>query len=124
MPRCRAATVGLAVLAAVAGAALVPVASSATANAAAPVVTLYPRTGIDQPASITTGPDGALWFTNPGNESIGRITTAGVISNYSGPGIDPTNFAKQPSGRAPTRVSRPDLTERCGSPIGTTRSGG
>ena len=37
-----------------------------------------------------------MWFTNPGNESIGRITTAGVISNYSGPGIDPTNFAKQP----------------------------
>ena len=61
------------------------------------MVTLYPRTGIDQPASITTGPDGALWFTNPGNESIGRITTAGVISNYSGPGIDPTNFANNPA---------------------------
>jgi streptogramin lyase len=25
---------------------------------------------------ITVGPDGALWFANNGNNSIGRITTA------------------------------------------------
>jgi virginiamycin B lyase len=33
------------------------------------------------PAGITTGPDGALWFANI--SSIGRITTAGVITNYT-----------------------------------------
>ena len=35
------------------------------------------RTGIRHPDGITAGPDGALWFTNEGNNSIGRITTAG-----------------------------------------------
>ena len=34
---------------------------------------------------ITAGPDGALWFTNVANNSIGRITTAGVVTNYTGP---------------------------------------
>jgi streptogramin lyase len=29
------------------------------------------------PHGITAGPDGALWFTNHGNSSIGRITTGG-----------------------------------------------
>jgi hypothetical protein len=39
------------------------------------VVTNYTGTGIGAPTSITTGPDGALWFTNSGEPgSIGRIT--------------------------------------------------
>src|SRR5438132_9558904 len=50
------------------------------------LVTTY-RTGVDHPQSIAAGSDGALWFTNSGDRSIGRITTAGVISDYSGPGI-------------------------------------
>lgn len=29
------------------------------------------------PDGITAGPDGALWFTDPGNDVIGRITTKG-----------------------------------------------
>ena len=44
-------------------------------------------TGMSSPYGITTGPDEALWFTNYGNNSIGRITTAGVVTNYTGPGI-------------------------------------
>ena len=52
------------------------------------VVTNYTGTGIDEPRSITAGPDGALWFTNYVNNSIGRITTAGVVTNYTGTGID------------------------------------
>ena len=44
------------------------------------------------PASATRrasppGRDGALWFTNAANNSIGRITTAGSVTNYTGPGI-------------------------------------
>ena len=39
------------------------------------------------PTGITTGPDGNLWFTNSQNHTIGRITPAGVVSNYSGVGI-------------------------------------
>ena len=31
-----------------------------------------------------------MWFTNPGNNSIGRITTSGVVTNYTSPTIDLT----------------------------------
>jgi streptogramin lyase len=35
------------------------------------------------PQSITAGPDGSLWFTEQGlSPAIGRITTAGVITEY------------------------------------------
>ena len=40
--------------------------------------------GIDTPVNITSGPDGALWFTNYVNNSIGRITTAGAVTEYTG----------------------------------------
>jgi virginiamycin B lyase len=51
----------------------------------------YTDPSIYTPESITAGPDGALWFTNDGpegNDSIGRITTAGVVTNYTDPRID------------------------------------
>src|SRR5260370_4327631 len=50
-------------------------------------VTIFTGTGIDNPAAIAAGPDGALWFTNQGNNSIGRITTAGAVTNYTDPSI-------------------------------------
>jgi virginiamycin B lyase len=34
---------------------------------------------------ITAGPDGALWFTEFTVSKIGRITTAGVVTEYSIP---------------------------------------
>jgi virginiamycin B lyase len=37
------------------------------------------------PASITTGPDGALWFTTYDSNLIGRTTTAGVTTFYPVP---------------------------------------
>jgi virginiamycin B lyase len=61
-------------------------------------VTDYTDPSITGPGGITTGPDGALWFTNGatsslfiggggafltgGSASIGRITTSGVVTNY------------------------------------------
>jgi hypothetical protein len=33
-----------------------------------------------RPYAISGGPDGALWFTEAGNRSIGRITTDGAIT--------------------------------------------
>ena len=36
-------------------------------------------------ASITAGPDGALWFTEPGINKIGRVTTSGVFTQYAIP---------------------------------------
>ena len=37
-------------------------------------VTTYSATSVRSPASITAGPDGAMWF-GTGNGHIGRITT-------------------------------------------------
>ena len=118
------------------------------------MVTNYTGTGISDPSGIAAGPDGALWFTNYGNNSIGRITTAGTVTNYTGTGISsPAGIAAGPdgalwftncgnnsigrittTGSSPTTPapasaarpgSRPDPTAPCGSPTpATTRSGG
>jgi streptogramin lyase len=34
------------------------------------------------PIGITAGPDGNLWFTDSGTNEIGRITTAGVVTEF------------------------------------------
>jgi streptogramin lyase len=73
-------------------------------------VTCFTDPHIFYPASIAVGPDGALWFTNFGYEpcegplgcggrTIGRITTAGVVSTYEDPAIhDPSGIASGPDG--------------------------
>jgi len=40
--------------------------------------------GISHPTDITAGRDGALWFINMGNNTVGRITTAGRVTAYHG----------------------------------------
>jgi hypothetical protein len=78
--------------------------SASTASASTPMVSNYTGAGISEPDAITAGPDGALWFTNGANDSIGRITTAGVVTDYtetSGPGMgisDPTAITAGPDG--------------------------
>ncbi len=52
------------------------------------------------PTAITTGPDGALWFTGIPGE-IGRITTAGVVTEYPLPVVPP------PAGSSPGTASTP-----------------
>jgi virginiamycin B lyase len=47
-------------------------------------VAALPGAGNAEPNGITTGPDGALWFTL--TLGIGRITTAGVVTEFSIPG--------------------------------------
>ena len=52
-------------------------------------ITLYDDTfGDAVPAGITAGPDGALWFTNVGNNVIGRISVQGTMTQFSGLGIE------------------------------------
>jgi streptogramin lyase len=70
----------------VAGAASVSGAAAVASASGVGIVTMYPS--ISNPRGITAGPDGALWFTNDGNNSIGRITTTGTVSTYTGTGID------------------------------------
>lgn len=45
---------------------------------------------------IVLGPDGALWFAE-GNLSIGRITTAGALTEYPA-GVQPNGLTKGPDG--------------------------
>src|SRR5262249_47436072 len=63
---------------------------------------------------ITTGPDGALWFTEANSNKIGRITTAGMITNE----FPIPTAGSQPSGI----VTGPDgnlwFTELSGNNIG------
>jgi hypothetical protein len=48
----------------------------------------------------TAGPDGALWFTNQRNNTVGRIDPAtGAVANYAGPGIsEPYGITTGPDG--------------------------
>ena len=64
-------------------------------------ITQYPvRTIGSAPLGITSGPDGALWFTEYSGNQIGRITTAGVITEYLVPTAysDPYGITLGPDG--------------------------
>ena len=63
-------------------------------------LTTFSDPSISFPEGITTGPDGALWFTNSASNTIGRITTSGQITNYSDPSVDasPTAITAGPDG--------------------------
>ena len=47
---------------------------------------------------MVVGPDGALWFTEQTTNKIGRITTAGVITEYTVPtaGSQPNDITPGP----------------------------
>jgi streptogramin lyase len=50
----------------------------------------YPTpTPFSSPYGIAAGPDGALWFTEAAGNKIGRITVAGVITEYAVPSGSP-----------------------------------
>jgi len=51
-------------------------------------------------ASITSGPDGALWFTENLANKIGRVTTAGAFTEYNVPtaNASPTSIIAGPDG--------------------------
>jgi streptogramin lyase len=63
-------------------------------------------TYLDYNSAITSGPDGALWFTGYGGNitevtraKVGRITTAGVESDFATPGFTPgSSIATGPDG--------------------------
>jgi virginiamycin B lyase len=60
--------------------------TTASLGAQTSIVTEYPiPTTAAVPEHITVGPDSALWFTHR-TDTIGRITTAGVITEYAVPG--------------------------------------
>ena len=44
---------------------------------------VWPKDANSQPNGIAAGPDGALWFTEVGTGKIGRMTTAGGLTEYT-----------------------------------------
>src|SRR5262249_5541308 len=42
--------------------------------------------GINDPEDLIVGPDHAVWFIGGRDGSIGRVTTAGVVTNFGSPG--------------------------------------
>jgi virginiamycin B lyase len=66
-----------------------------------------------EPASITAGPDGAMWFTEELGNKIGRITTSGTITTTTVPtmGSSPNQIALGPDGNL-------WFTEYCAGKIG------
>jgi streptogramin lyase len=67
-----------------------------------------PLVGLVQPDGITTGSDGNLWFTETGADRIGRMTPAGVLTEFPLPAvtISPGSTSPRPG---PTEItSGPD----------------
>jgi streptogramin lyase len=58
-----------------------------------------PRAGaVADPTRITAGPDGNLWFTDPNEWTIGRITPGGTIQEFPVPASDPYGITAGPDG--------------------------
>src|SRR5271169_830436 len=69
------------------------------AGTAASAQTITPYsipTAQSAPGGLAAGPDGNLWFTEANGNRIGRITPAGVVTEFSA-GLTPESF---PSGIA------------------------
>ncbi len=72
-----------------AGAVATPVAGATTHQAvAAGTISNYTGAAITSPFGMVVGPDGALWFTNLNNGSIGRITMLGTTTTFANPAMN------------------------------------
>jgi virginiamycin B lyase len=85
---------------------------SATAPAQTIIQYPIPTTSSD-PHGITTGSDGALWFTEYIGNKIGRITTTGIITEYPTPTSE-----SQPNGITAGPDGALWFTERTSNKIG------
>src|SRR3954453_52528 len=79
-------------------------ASPATADTLHATFTEYPVASGAALRDLTTGPDGALWFTERRGEAIGRVTTTGTVTEFPVPTStddplpDPQGIANGPDG--------------------------
>jgi streptogramin lyase len=77
-------------------------------TAAAQTITEFPLPIRTSAHSIVAGPDGALWFAGDAGKKIGRITTAGTVTEFLIP-VPPainSSMSRRRSGRAWTRRSK------------------
>src|SRR5262245_38182118 len=69
-------------------------------SASTTTLTEFPLSANSRPTSITTGPDGNLWFTEGIGNQIGRITSAGAVTEFAIPtaGSQPLSITAGPDG--------------------------
>jgi virginiamycin B lyase len=78
---------------------LLLVAALGSRQAAAQNITEFPVPTLNSaPSFIAAGPDGALWFTEPNANQIGRITTAGVVTEFPLPASGIPAAPSRPAG--------------------------
>lgn len=58
----------------------------------------YELPGGAEPDGIVSGADGALWFTDPTRQVVGRITTAGAVTTYNLPAPPSESITLGPDG--------------------------
>jgi virginiamycin B lyase len=62
-------------------------------------ISIVSDASIFDPERIVSGPDGALWFTDRINDSVGRITTSGAVTIFTDPSINyPRDITPGPDG--------------------------
>lgn len=67
-------------------------------NVSTGTITHYTLLDDSSVSGITLGPDGAMWFTYGNRNKIGRITTAGVITEYDAPSFAIVDITLGPDG--------------------------
>ena len=93
------------------------------------VITSYSDPTISEPIDITAGSDGALWFTNYGNSTIGRAgdsstaaARSGAVTTCSRQGHDRGTPSSRQSTTGPShRSTDPDRRDRRSSEQGPSR---
>ena len=75
-------------------------ATALLASATEVTITEFPLPTAGNPALIAAGPDGNLWFTELNGNKVGRITPAGVVTEFPVPTADctPNGIASGPDG--------------------------
>src|SRR5262249_35001296 len=69
------------------------------ANASVGNITEFsPPTSVSAPWEIVGGPDGNIWFTELFGQKIGRITPAGVFTEFPVPHSSPAGITAGPDG--------------------------
>ena len=93
------AATGVGVLSATAAAGTVPLSTCLTSGAGGRAGLLTTPSANSVPTAIVAGPDGNLWFTEPGANAIARSTPSGQITEFPVPaGVRPHDIASGPDG--------------------------
>ena len=69
--------------------AVIATASLSTIATAQQIVEYPPIAGNVRPSSIVLGPDGNYWFTEIFGDKVGRVTPAGVVTEFVIHALDP-----------------------------------